>query len=173
MHPLTCARAVKAAPTATLSRVGEGCRSNAKTREAKRARGRGGLPRQDSCRGGFRSLGKIFAGATYMTPTERTTLEPKGPPRHIGTKAREAPPWWHADLCQDHKHTRSDEDQKTTILGKILAEEIHETLGKILAGDDRDTTARPLAGPRQDPCRGHLRGHSQAHVCQDPTAVPI
>ena len=37
--------------------------------------------------------------------------------------------------------------------------------------------ARSLPGtttmPRQDPCRGHLRGHSQTHVCQDSTAVPI
>ena len=55
-------------------------------------------------------------------------------------------PWWHADLHEDHKHARSNEDQKTTILGKILAEEIHETSGKILVGDDRDATARPLAG---------------------------
>ena len=60
-----------------------------------------------------------------------------------------------------------------TILGKILAEEIHETPGKILAGDDYDATARPLPGPRQGHCRGHLRGHSQDHVCQDSTAVPI
>ena len=30
---------------------------------------------------------------------------------------------------------RSDEDQKTTNLGGILAEEIHKTLGKRLAGE--------------------------------------
>ena len=143
--------------------------------ETQRARGRGGLPRQDPCRGGLRSPGKSLAGATCPTPAERATLEPKGSNaiNHIGTKAREAPPWWHADLREDHKHTRSDEDQKTTILGKILAEEIHETSGKILAGDDRDVTARPLPGPRQDPCRGHQRGRGQAHICQDSTAVPM
>jgi hypothetical protein len=37
--------------------------------------------------------------------------------------------------------------------------------------------ARPLPGmtaaPRQDPCRGHRQGHSQAHACQDSTAVPM
>ena len=37
--------------------------------------------------------------------------------------------------------------------------------------------ARSLPGttamPRQDPCRGHLRGYSQTHICQDSTAVPI
>ena len=90
----------------------------------------------------------------------------------IRTNAREAPLWWHANLRQDHKHTRSDEDQKTMILGGILAKEIHETPGKTLAGDDYDAAARPLPGPRQDPCRGHQRGRSQAHVCQDATAVP-
>ena len=95
------------------------------------------------------------------------------PSNHIGTKAREAPPWWHADLCEDQKHARSGENQKTTILSRIVAEDTHETPGKILARDDRDATARPLPGPRQDPCRGHLRGHSQAHVCQDSTVVLI
>ena len=43
-----------------------------------------------------------------------------------------------------------DEDQKTETPGKILAEDIYEAL------------ARPLPGARQDPCGGHLRGHSQA-----------
>ena len=57
-----------------------------------------------------------------------------------------------ADLCGDHKYTRSDENQKMTILGEILAKEIHETPGKILFGDDHGATARPLPGPRQDPC---------------------
>ena len=59
------------------------------------------------------------------------------------------------------------------ILGEILAEEIHETPGKTLAGDDHGATARPLPGPRQGPCRGHLRGRGQAHVCQDYTAAPM
>ena len=76
-------------------------------------------------------------------PIERATLEPKGSNtiNHIGTKAREAPPWWHTDLCEDHKDTRTDEDEKTTILSKILAEEIHKTSGKILAGDDHSVAA--------------------------------
>ena len=113
-----------------------------------------------------RSPGKSLAGATCPTPAECATLEPKGSNaiNNIGTKAREAPPWWHADLCEDQKRTRSYEDQKTTVLGKILAQEIHETPGKILAGDDRDAPARPL--PRTP------AGHSQTHVCQDSTAVP-
>ena len=67
---------------------------------------------------------------------------------------------------------RSDKNQKTATLGGILAEEIHKTPGKRLAGDDCNATARPLPSPRQDPCRGHQRGHSQARVDQDSTAVP-
>ena len=121
--------------------------SNART-ETQRARGRGGLPRQDPCRGGLRGPGKSLAGATCPTPAERATLEPQVSNiiNHIGTKAREAPPWWHSDLCEDHQHTRLDEDHKTAVLGKILAEETHEASGKILAGNDRDATARPLPG---------------------------
>src|SRR4051812_29392337 len=91
---------------------------------------------------------------------------------YIGTKAREAPLRWHADLRQDHKHVRSDEDQKTATLGGILAEEIHKTPGKRLAGDDCNARARPLTGPRQDPCRRHQRGHCHARASQDSTAVP-
>ena len=76
------------------------------------------------------------------------TLEPKSSDtvNHIGTKAREAPPWWHADLCEDQEHARLDENQKTKIPGKILAEDTHETPGKPLAGDDYNATARPLPG---------------------------
>ena len=83
-------------------------------------------------------------------PAERATLEPTGsdPINCVGTKAREAPLWWHANLCQDHRDMRSDENQKTATLGGILAEEIHKTPGKALAGDDCNATARPLPGPR-------------------------
>ena len=88
--------------------------------------------------------------------------EPPSSPRvpntannYTGTKAREAPPWWHADLCQDHKHARLDKDQKTTILGGILAEEIDKTPDKRLARHDCNATASLLSGPRQDPCPGH------------------
>ena len=134
------------------------------------------------------SPGKALAEAASAAPAralpgqlaQHQQSEPPLSPRvpnttnnYTGTKAREAPPWWHADLCQDHKHTRLDEDQKTKTLGGILAEETHKTPSEILAGDDHDATARPLPGPRQYPCRGHQRGHSQAHVCQDATAVPM
>ena len=55
-----------------------------------------------------------------------------------------------------------------TILGKILAKEIHETPSKILSGDDRGATARPLprtsAGPQPGPQlpRLHHRSHAAA-----------
>src|SRR3990170_6683582 len=134
--------------TATLNRAEEGSRreakaqdnqSNAKTRNTKSKSARWATPRQDPCRGGPHIPGKSLAGAACLTPVERAFLEPKGSNaiNHIGTKAREAPPWRHADLCEDHRYTRSDEDQKTTILGGIPAEEIHKTPGKTLAGDDR------------------------------------
>ena len=71
---------------------------------------------------------------------------------------------------------RSDEDQKTTTLGGILAEEIHKTPSKTLAGDDSNATARPLTGPRQDPCRGRQRatarplpGHLERPLPSHPT----
>ena len=58
------------------------------------------------------------------------------------------------------------------ILGKILAEEIHETPGKILAGDDRDATARPLprtpAGPQPGPRLP--RPHRHSHTAASPTS---
>ena len=179
LYPFTCAWAVRAAPAATLSRAEEGSQryktGKATPRpETQRARGRGGLPRQDPRWGSLRSLGKILAGATCPTPAERATLEPKGSNtiNHIGTKAREAPPWWHADLCEDHKHTRSDEDQKTMILGKILAKETNETSSKILATDNRDATARPLprtpAGPQPGP--GLPRLHRRSHTAASPTS---
>ena len=66
-----------------------------------------------------------------------------------------------ADLCQDHKHVRSDEDQKTATLGGILSEEIHKTPGKRLAGDDCDATARPLP-----------RGASRATARPAPAKAP-
>ena len=76
--------------------------------------------------------------------------------------------WRHADLCEDRKHTRSDEDQKTTILGKILAEEIHETPGKVLAGDN--------SAPRQDlagkPDKTLAKGVSGATARPAPTKSP-
>ncbi|EMS62103.1 hypothetical protein TRIUR3_32479 [Triticum urartu] len=116
-----------------------------------------------------RSPSKSLAGATCPTPAERATLEPTGSnlTNCVGTKAREAPLWWHANLRQAHKHMSSDEDQKTATLGRILAEEIHKTL----AGDDSNATTRPLPGPRQDPCRGHQQGHCQARISQDSAAV--
>ena len=162
-YPSTCARAVRAAPAATLSRAKGGTRGTRRAEQrqdqrCKEQEGEAGSPGKTLAGRSLRSPGKSLAGATCPTTAERATLEPKGSNaiNHIGTKAREAPPWWHAGLRKDHRHTRSDEDQKTMILGKILAEEIHETSGKILAGDDRglartrqDSTAVPMQLPAQ------------------------
>ena len=55
-------------------------------------------------------------------------------------------------------------------LGKILAEEGHQTPGKILAGDDRDATARPLLGHPARPSprapAGPLPGPHQPSLCR-------
>ena len=144
---------------ATLSRAEEGSRREAKAQDNQ---GNAKTRNTGEQEGEVGSLGKILAEAASAVPARalpgqlarcqqsKPPLSPRvptPPTNYIGTKAREAPPWWHADLCQDHEHTRSDEDQKTTILGGILAEEIHETPGKTLAGEDSDATARPLPGP--------------------------
>ena len=114
--------------------------------------------------GSLHGPGKSLVGATRPTPTERAALEPTNanPTDHGWTRAREAPLWWHADLCQDHRYMRSDEDQKTATLGGILAEESHKTPGKILAGDD--------CAPRQDPCRA--LGKALAEDISGATARP-
>ena len=53
--------------------------------------GRPPQPRQEPCRGNLPHTNKA------------ATLEPKSfeALNHIRTKAWEAPPWWHADLCED------------------------------------------------------------------------
>ena len=125
-------------------------------------------PRQDPCRGRPRCHGKTLSGApARLLPKTSAGPQPGPHPprlhRHSHTAAspptRRAPVWrcaasrptqqalvwWHADLHHDHKHVRSDEDQKTATLGGIFAEESHKTPGKILAGDD--------CAPQQDPCR--------------------
>ena len=81
-------------------------------------------------------------------------------------RAREAPPWWHADLCEDKEYSRSDEGWKAMILDKILAEEIHKTPGKILVGDDSAPRQDPCRATQQDPCQGRQRGHCQARIHQ-------
>ena len=87
--PFTCARAVRAAPTAALSRAVEGSlretgaqdnQGNAKTRNTKEQEGEP-PSQQGPCRGGLRGPGKSPAGATCPTPTKRATLEPKGSKR--------------------------------------------------------------------------------------------
>ena len=165
---------------ATLSRAGERSRSTRQLRQRqgqrhKEQEGEVDSPGKTLAGRSLRSPGKSLARATCPMPAERATLEPRGSNaiNHIGTKAREAPPWWHADLREDHEHTRLDEDQKTTILGGILAEEIHETPDKTLAEDDHVPRRDPCRGPRQGPCQRHLRGRGQARACQGSTAVPM
>ena len=95
------------------------------------------------------SPGKALAGAAKQLAQRQqaATLEPESSDalNHIGTKAREAPPWWNAYFCEDQEHARLDENQKTKILGKILAEDTHES------PPERPMPRTPTT-PRQDPC---------------------
>ena len=107
-------------------------------------------------------------------PAEQATLEPTGSNiiNYIGTKAREAPLWWDADLRQDHKHVRSYEDQKTATLGGILAEEIHKTPGKTLAGDNCNAIAAPLPGPGKTLAEGISRATTRSAPAKTPPSSP-
>ena len=94
-------------------------------------------------------------------------------------RAREAPSWWYADLCEDIECSRSGDDWRVTILTKILTEETHKTPGKILAGDTsapqqdpcRATWQDPCRATRQDPRQRQPRGHCQARTNQILAAV--
>jgi hypothetical protein len=148
--PFTCARAVRATPTATLSRTEEGSRS---TRRSKQRQGQ----RHEEQKGEVDAPGKALAGGTSAAPAralpgrlaQRQQSAPPLSPRfsnttdRIGTKAREAPPWWHADLCEDHNYTRPEDD---------------DPWRDPCQGNPRDPPARFLPGttttPRRDPCRG-------------------
>ena len=56
-------------------------------------------------------------------------------------------------------------------LGKILAEEGHQTPDKILAGDDNTPRRDPYRATRQGPHQGRQRGHRQAHANQASTTI--
>ena len=140
------------------SRRHKATRSNAKTRDTKSKRARWTPPARPLPG----QLAQRQQSAPPLSPRVSNAIN------HIGTKAQEAPPWWHADLCEGQEHTRLDENQKTKTSGKILAGDTHKTPGKTLVGDACKAPARSLPGPRQGSCRGHLRGRSQAHAKAPP-----
>ena len=130
------------------------------------------VSRQDPCRGSLSSPGKALTG--WLAHTSRVS-HPRTHSLQLHqpcwARAREAPPCWHADLCEDKEYSRSDEDWKATILDKILAEKTHKTPGKILAGDDSAPRQDPCRATRQGPCQGRQPGHCQARTNQVPTVV--
>ena len=140
-------------------------RGNAKARNTRQQRGEVETPGKAFAGAASAAPARTLPGQLARTPTERATLEPTGsnPTNYDWTRAREAPLWWHADLCQDHRYMRSDEDQKMAPLGGILAEESHKTPDKILAADD--------CAPRQDPCRAP--GKALAEGVSGATARPM
>ena len=152
MYPFTCARAV-AATHLQPRLAGQKRKQRHKTTRAtprqrrEERRDKVGSPRQEPCRGSLRSPGKGLWRGNLTNTSRAATLEPKSSDTidNIGTKAREAPAWWHADLCKDQERTRLDENQKT------------ETPARSLLGTLTRPLARPLPGtpvrPRQDPCR--------------------
>ena len=82
--PFTCARAVRAAPTATPSRTREVSQgkieaqdnqSNAKAKTTK-SKGTKQVPPARPLSGGLSGPGKTLAGTARPAPTERATLEP-------------------------------------------------------------------------------------------------
>ena len=118
--PLTCARTVGAAPTAAPSRTGEVNRGkteaqdnqdNAKATNAKKQRGGAVSPGKTLAGGGLSGPGKTLAGEAR--PKHQQSEPPLSPlPQHhqpCWARAREAPLWWYADLCEDKEYSRSDE----------------------------------------------------------------
>ena len=106
LYPFTCARAVGAAPMVTPSRRGEVSQgkteaqdnqSNAKA-ETTRSRGTNQAP-----------PARPLPGQLAPHQQSEPPLSPRSPTSRWA-RAREACPWWHADLCEDKEHSRSDED---------------------------------------------------------------
>ena len=94
-------------PAAALGGAGEGAKtqenqSNAKT-GARGAKGQGGLSPARALPGNLPNTSK----AATLEPKSSDTID------NIGTKAREVPAWWLADLREDQEHSRQDEDHKT------------------------------------------------------------
>ena len=105
LYPFTCARAVGAAPTVTPSRTGEVSQGRTEAQDNQRnakakTRKSTGTKQVPLARP---LLGQPLAGAARPTPTERATLEPPVPNAiiRVGPGPGKAPPWWHADLCED------------------------------------------------------------------------
>ena len=120
--PFTCARAVRAAPAATLSRAEEGSRreagaqdgqGNAMTRNTKEQEGKVDSPGKALAGAASAALARAFPGQLARHQQSEPPLSPKVPNavnNYVGTKAREAPLWWHANLRRAHKYMSSDED---------------------------------------------------------------
>ena len=96
--------------TATHNRAGKGSRREAEgTRQTKqrqgprpqRSDGRSRFPRQGPLPGQPQRPRQDPCRGSSPTPAERATFEPTNARQTHWDRAREAPPWWHADLCED------------------------------------------------------------------------
>ena len=111
LYPFTCARTVRAAPAAIPS--------GAEEAKARDNQGNAMTRNTGDKEGKVDSLSKILAEAASAAPARALSGQParcqrREPPlsprvpnavnNYIGTRGREAPLWWDAALCQDHKH---------------------------------------------------------------------
>ena len=121
MYPFTCARAVAA--TSRWPRLAGQRKRRHKTarvtprQRRKERRDKVGSPRQEPCRDSLRSPSKGLCRGNLPNTSRAATLEPKSSDtiNNTGTKAREAPAWRHADLCEDQGHIILDENRNTEV----------------------------------------------------------
>ena len=88
LYPFTCARAVGAVPAAIPSGAEEAKPQDNQNNAKPETRRAGPRARPEPCWGNLPDTSRA------------ATLQPKGSNTidHFGTEAREAPPWWHANL---------------------------------------------------------------------------
>ena len=171
---------------ATPSRAEEGSRreaeaqdnqGNAKTRNTGEQRGEVDSPGKIPCRGGLHGPGKGLAGATFPTPLERATLEPKGSKhRQTTTLEPRLGRHLHGGMPIFVKITYTQVQMRTRrrrSSARSLPRRSTRPPTSALPGTTTAPRQDPCRGPRQDPCRGHQQGHSQARTSQDSTAVPM
>ena len=174
MYPFTCAWAVRAAPTATLSGAEEGSKST-RPPEQRQARG----ARSKGTRWAF--PGKSLAGATCPTParppplslrvpTPSTTLEPRlGRHRHGGmqifvkTKGLRG-----LDRNQKTRQQRGSLPRMPTRPRQGSCRRYPRGPGKTLAKGARKAPARPLQGISARPRQG-LAAPSPPQLSSRPT----
>ena len=124
MYPFTCARAVVATPTATLGGAEEAktqdYQSNAQAGGVKSKGDKVGFLRQEPCRGNLPNTSR----AATLEPKSSDTID------NIGTKAREAPAWWHADLREDSATAPTQQPASQHGAARLVSLDAHRSEAK-------------------------------------------